>query len=94
MKPTQRPTPPPAAKAAAKGPSKTSAAFQRGVPALAQYIAREGASTPVPRAHLEPVVINSQAEPVMVKLGIWYTNTKTRRDKLAPSSWPRYGSWA
>ncbi|MER5689062.1 hypothetical protein [Streptomyces sp. NPDC002205] len=34
-----------------------SAAFQRGVTALAQYIAREGANKPVPRGHLEPIAI-------------------------------------
>ncbi|MGY4907003.1 Helicase associated domain protein [Streptomyces sp. 900116325] len=80
VKPTERPSPAPAAKAAAKGPGKTSAAFQRGVAALAQYLAREGASTPVPRAHLEPVVINGQEHEL--KLGIWYANQKQRRDKL------------
>ncbi|WSA74179.1 Helicase associated domain protein [Streptomyces sp. NBC_01799] len=78
VKPTERPSP--AFKAAATGLGKTSAAFQRGVAALAQYIAREGASTPVPRAHLEPVVINGQEHEL--KLGIWYANQKQRRHTL------------
>lgn len=80
VKPTERPAPAP--KAAAKGAGKASAAFQRGVAALTQYIAREGASTPVPRAHLEPVVINGQEHEL--KLGVWVSNTKARRDKLTP----------
>lgn len=56
VKPTERPSPAPAAKAAAKGSGKASAAFQRGVAALAQYIAREGHHR-VPRAHLEPILV-------------------------------------
>ncbi|MFC4613079.1 Helicase associated domain protein [Streptomyces maoxianensis] len=80
VKPAQRPSPAPAAKSAAKGTSKASAAFQRGVTALAQYIAREGANKPVPRGHLELVVIDDQEHEH--KLGVWYANQKQRRDKL------------
>jgi hypothetical protein len=57
-------------------------AFQRGVTALAQYIAREGADAPVPRGHLEPIVVEGQEQPVEHRLGVWLSNTKSRRDKL------------
>ncbi|WP_406502368.1 helicase associated domain-containing protein [Streptomyces sp. NBC_01602] len=82
MKPTERPSPAPAIKAAATGPGKTSAAFQKGIAALAQYIAREGASTPVPRGHSETITVDGETEPMVVKLGVWVSNTRARRDKL------------
>jgi hypothetical protein len=56
-----------------------SAAFQRGVAALAQYIQREGTHV-VGRSHAERIVIDDQEHEV--KLGIWVSNTKSRRDKL------------
>ncbi len=43
---------------------------------------REGAHRPVPRAHGEAVAVEGGAEPVVVKLGVWVSNTKSRRDKL------------
>ncbi len=75
--PAQRPSPAPAAKGTAKGQGKATTAFQRGVAALAQYIAREGADVPVPRGHLEPVVVEGQEQPVEHRLGVWISNTKT-----------------
>ncbi|MFF4732929.1 Helicase associated domain protein [Streptomyces mirabilis] len=51
-------------------------AFERGVAALAQYKAREGSVT-VPRSHVERLEDGTQ-----VRLGVWITNTKTRRAKL------------
>ncbi|MGY3205720.1 hypothetical protein ACVW19_006235 [Streptomyces sp. TE5632] len=36
----------------------------------------------MPRGHSEAVVIDGEAEPVIVKLGVRVSNTKTRRDKL------------
>ncbi|SMF86745.1 Helicase associated domain-containing protein [Streptomyces sp. Amel2xC10] len=51
-------------------------AFERGVAALAQYKAREG-SVKVPRAHVEPLPDGAE-----VKLGVFLSNTKTRRAKL------------
>lgn len=77
VQPAQRPAPIPAA----KGGGKTSAAFHRGVQALAQYIAREGHHR-IPRTHAEQIAVKGQAEPAVVKLGVWISNTKTRRDKL------------
>ncbi|MEU2681330.1 Helicase associated domain protein [Streptomyces sp. NPDC007107] len=66
----------PAKKKAAAGPG----AFERGVLALEQYKARTGSVT-VPRAHIETVVIDGQEHGV--KLGVFLTNSKTRRAKLA-----------
>ncbi|MCY0955279.1 helicase associated domain-containing protein, partial [Streptomyces sp. H27-S2] len=59
-------------------------AFQRGLTALTQWIEREGTDRPVPRGHAEPITIDGETEPVTVtvKLGVWISNTKARRDKL------------
>lgn len=65
----------PAAASAAKGAGKASA-FQRGVQALAQYIAREG-RTVVGRTHVEELPDGS-----MVRLGVFLSNQKARRDRL------------
>lgn len=62
--------------AAAKGRRSGSGAFERGVAALAQYKARTGSLT-VPRAHAETLSDGTE-----VKLGIWLSNTKSRRAKL------------
>lgn len=42
---------------------------------------REGADRPVPRGHTEQLAIDSE-EPVTIKLGVWISNTKSRRDRL------------
>ncbi|MFD3762583.1 Helicase associated domain protein [Streptomyces sp. NPDC058622] len=78
----QAPAPAPLAAAAAKGPSKAQQAFQRGLAALTQWVAREGADRPVPRGYAEPIAVDGEAEPVTVKLGVWVSNTRARRDKL------------
>lgn len=36
----------------------------------------------MPRAHGEEIAVEGEAEPVVVKLGVWISNTKSRRDKL------------
>ncbi|MFJ7264963.1 helicase associated domain-containing protein, partial [Streptomyces globosus] len=82
VEPAQAPPPAPAASRAAKGPSKAQQAFQRGLTALTQWVEREGAHRPVPRAHGEEITVEGEAEPVIVKLGVWVTNTKSRRRKL------------
>uniref|UniRef100_A0AAU2W126 Helicase associated domain protein n=1 Tax=Streptomyces sp. NBC_00008 TaxID=2903610 RepID=A0AAU2W126_9ACTN len=79
IRPAERPSAAPARKGAASGPGTVSAAFQRGVVALAQYVQREGTHT-VGRSHTERIVIADQEH--NVKLGIWVSNTKSRRDKL------------
>jgi superfamily II DNA or RNA helicase len=76
------PSPAPAAGRATKGPSKAQQAFQRGLAALTQWVEREGAHRSVPRGHTEDVVVDGQTEPVAVRLGVWVSNTKSRRDKL------------
>ncbi|MFJ6239454.1 Helicase associated domain protein [Streptomyces griseus] len=82
VEPAQAPPPAPAADRAAKGPSRAQQAFQRGLAALAQWVQREGADRPVPRAHGEEIAVEGEVEPVVVKLGVWVSNTKSRRDKL------------
>ncbi|MGA5559516.1 helicase associated domain-containing protein, partial [Streptomyces lavendulocolor] len=72
----------PAATRTTKGPSKAQAAFQRGLAALTQWIEREGAHRPVPRGHGEEIAVDGEAEPVVVKLGVWVSNTRARREKL------------
>ncbi|MFD1277982.1 helicase associated domain-containing protein [Streptomyces kaempferi] len=54
-------------------------AFERGVAALTQYKTRTGTLT-VPRGHVETVVIDGQEHPV--KLGVFLSNSKSRRAKL------------
>ncbi|WP_331741493.1 Helicase associated domain protein (plasmid) [Streptomyces sp. NBC_00963] len=75
----------PPALTALKGPkkagSKAEAAFQRGLAALTQWVEREG-DRPVPRGAVVEVAVDGETEPVPVKLGVWISNTKTRRDKL------------
>ncbi|MER5417641.1 DEAD/DEAH box helicase [Streptomyces virginiae] len=82
VQPDQAPSPAPADSRGAKGPSKAQQAFQRGLAALTQWVEREGAHRPVPRSHGEEIAVEGEAEPVTVKLGVWVSNTKTRRDKL------------
>ncbi|MEU2688947.1 Helicase associated domain protein [Streptomyces hygroscopicus] len=81
LKPVEAPSPAPTAKRSAKGPGKAQQAFQRGLAALAQWVEREGQRS-VPRGHSEEIAVAGEAEPVAVKLGVWVSNTKSRRDKL------------
>ncbi|MGC4971246.1 Helicase associated domain protein [Streptomyces globisporus] len=71
---------------AAKGPkkagSKAEAAFQRGLAALTQWVEKEG-QRPVPRSTDVEITVDGEAEPVTVKLGVWNSNIKSRRDKLS-----------
>ncbi|MFD8888753.1 Helicase associated domain protein [Streptomyces erythrochromogenes] len=61
----------------AKPPTAAVSAFEKGVAALAQYKARTGSVT-VPRAHVEALPDGAE-----VKLGVFLSNTKTRRAKLS-----------
>ncbi|TXS33139.1 hypothetical protein EAO71_03495 [Streptomyces sp. ms191] len=81
IKPAETPSPAPTAKRSAKGPSKAQQAFQRGLTALAQWVEREGQRS-VPRGHREEIAVDGETEPVIVRLGVWVSNTKSRRDKL------------
>ncbi|MEW2030683.1 Helicase associated domain protein [Streptomyces roseifaciens] len=61
-------------------PSRGSAgAFERGIAALAQYKTRTGSLT-VPRGHVETITVDGQEHPV--RLGVFLSNTKTRRAGL------------
>ncbi|MFD6231629.1 Helicase associated domain protein [Streptomyces sp. NPDC060232] len=82
VQPVQTPSPAPTAKPAAKGPTKAQQAFQRGLTALTQWVEREGTHRPVPRGHAEEIAVDGETEPVIVKLGVWVSNIKSRRDKL------------
>jgi superfamily II DNA or RNA helicase len=83
VQPAQVPSPTPTTAGAAKRASgKPTQAFQRGLTALAQWVEREGAGRPVPRAHTETITADGETEPVIIKLGVWISNTKSRRDKL------------
>ncbi|MFE9574553.1 helicase associated domain-containing protein [Streptomyces sp. NPDC006692] len=81
MEPDQAPPATSAAGRTGKGPSKAQQAFQRRLAALAQWVEWEG-DRPVPRSHSEQITIDGETEPATVKLGVWVSNTKTRRDKL------------
>lgn len=37
---------------------------------------------PVPRGHAEEIAVHGEEEPVVVKLDVWVSNTKSRRDQL------------
>ncbi|MFB6814438.1 Helicase associated domain protein [Streptomyces sp. NPDC056347] len=57
-------------------PAKALSAFEKGVAALAQYKARTG-SVKVPRGHVETLPDGTE-----VKLGVFLSNSKSRRAKL------------
>ncbi|MFF6961669.1 Helicase associated domain protein [Streptomyces sp. NPDC008317] len=82
MQPPASPSPAQAAGSTAKGTSRAQQAFQRGLAALTQWVGREGANRPVPRGHGEPITVDGEAEPVIIRLGVWISNTKQRRSKL------------
>ncbi|MEV0694825.1 Helicase associated domain protein [Streptomyces sp. NPDC050388] len=81
VQPDQAPPPAPAAARTAKNPSKAQQAFQRGLTVLTQWVEREG-HRPVPRGHSEQITLDGETEPATVKLGVWVSNTKQRREKL------------
>ncbi|MFJ8650696.1 helicase associated domain-containing protein, partial [Streptomyces sp. NPDC093546] len=53
----------------------------RGLTALTQWVERAG-QRPVPRGAVVEIEVDGKTEPVTVKLGVWISNTKSRRDKL------------
>ncbi|MEW9513692.1 DEAD/DEAH box helicase [Streptomyces bacillaris] len=65
-----------------KGPSRAQEAFQRGLAALTQWVEREGAHRPVPRGAVVEITVDGETEPVPIKLGVWVSNTKSRKDRL------------
>ncbi|MEV1067024.1 Helicase associated domain protein [Streptomyces sp. NPDC050263] len=83
IKPLEAPPAAPVAGHAAKSPSKAQQAFQRGLTALTQWVEREG-QRPVPRGHSEQITAEGETQPVVVKLGVFMSNTRSRRDRLTP----------
>ncbi len=81
VQPDQALRPPAPAAARTTKASKAQAAFQRGLTALAQWVEREG-DRPVPRGHSEQITVDGETEPVTVRLGVFLSNTKARRDRL------------
>lgn len=77
----------PAATSATRSPgkagSKAQAAFQRGLTALTQWVEQEG-QRPVPRNTIVHIAVDGETEPVPVRLGVWLSNTRARRDRLTP----------
>jgi hypothetical protein len=69
-------THPPEPQTPAKPSTTAVGAFERGVAALAQYKTRTGSVT-VPRGHVETLPDGSE-----VRLGVFLSNSKTRRAKL------------
>ncbi|MFJ9195438.1 DEAD/DEAH box helicase [Streptomyces globisporus] len=80
------PSPAPAARrtpnAPGKSPSRAQVAFQRGLAALTQWGEQEGADRPVPRGAVVEITVDGETEPVPIKLGVWLSNTKSRKDRL------------
>ncbi|MFI2764829.1 helicase associated domain-containing protein [Streptomyces echinatus] len=74
---------PPQQEAPKKASRGGSAAFERGCAALAQYRQRTGTVGPVSRTHIETVTVDGEEH--AVKLGVFLSNTKTRRAKLSPA---------
>ncbi|MDX3574244.1 DEAD/DEAH box helicase [Streptomyces sp. ID05-47C] len=83
VQPAEAPSLAPAAARATKASSKAQQAFQRGLAALTQWVEREGADRPVPRGHSEQIAVDGETDPVAVRLGVWISNTKSRRERLA-----------
>ncbi|MFF5881001.1 Helicase associated domain protein [Streptomyces californicus] len=83
---TEPPSSPPATarttKRPDKGPSRAQVAFQRGLAALTQWVEREGVDRPVPRGAVVEIAVDGETGAVPIKLGVWLSNVKARRDKL------------
>ncbi|MFJ7416424.1 Helicase associated domain protein [Streptomyces sp. NPDC098077] len=69
-------------KASTKGTSRAQAAFRRGLAALTQWVEQEGVDRPVPRGAVVEITVDGEAGPVPIKLGVWLSNTKSRKDRL------------
>ncbi|WP_059007572.1 DEAD/DEAH box helicase [Streptomyces specialis] len=81
--------------AARKPPSGRNGTFERGLAAARQYLAREGHLT-VPRNHVEHLALDKEARAdggedqeqkqpgtMAVRLGVWRSNMRSRRDRLS-----------
>ncbi|MFD8740980.1 helicase, partial [Streptomyces sp. NPDC059618] len=68
---------PPEQETPAKTAKAASGAFERGITALAQYKERTGTVGPVSRSHIEVLPDGTE-----VKLGVFLSNSKSRRGRL------------
>lgn len=50
------------------------------LPTRGQWVEQEGTDRPVPRGAVVEITVDGEAEPVPVKLGVWISNTKSRKD--------------
>ncbi|MGK5533994.1 Helicase associated domain protein [Streptomyces sp. URMC 129] len=78
-----------------KPPAGRSGSFERGLAAARQYLTREGHLT-VPRNHVEHLLLETdpagpdaggedqEQQTIAVRLGVWRSNMRSRRDKLTP----------
>ncbi|MGW1008293.1 Helicase associated domain protein [Streptomyces sp. NPDC002520] len=82
IQPAEQPAPAPAASGRTKGAGKAQQAFHRGLTALTQWVEREGTDRPVPRGAVIQIAVDGEAEPVAVRLGVWVSNIRARRDRL------------
>lgn len=71
------PLPPQPRTCATRPAAAPSSPFERGLAALTQYKARTGTVGPVSRSHVEILPDGTE-----VRLGVWLSNTKSRRAKL------------
>jgi hypothetical protein len=69
---------PPEQETPAEPPKSASSAFDQGIAALTQYKTRTG-SVKVPRGHVEQLEDGTE-----VKLGVFLSNSRSRRGKLTP----------
>ncbi|MCR8945192.1 Helicase associated domain protein [Streptomyces sp. OUCMDZ-4982] len=81
---------PPEPEKPVRASGRRAGAFERGCAALAQYRERTGSVGPVSRSHVEVLAGPDGAE-VEVKLGVWLSNVKSRRDKLTVEQLERLG---
>ncbi|WP_338775240.1 Helicase associated domain protein, partial [Streptomyces sp. DG1A-41] len=70
---------PPEQDTPAKAPKTASGTFERSIAALAQYKARTGSVGPISRSHIEVLPDGTE-----VRLGVFLSNSKSRRAKLTP----------
>ncbi|WBB60988.1 Helicase associated domain protein [Streptomyces sp. WMMC500] len=75
---------PPEARTAAVRGGARAAGFERGLAAARQYREREGTLEGVSRKHMEVVVDPATQAEASVRLGVWLSNVRSRRDSLTP----------
>lgn len=63
---------------------------EAGLPGGPHAVGRTGRRPPAdPEAHAEEITVEGEAQPVIVKLGVWISNTKPDATNSPRNSWPR-----